>query len=184
MCRPGRRGLAPGVFSPKRYPRYPQGSRECPWIPWAMRGQTVDPPVIFREPDGLFTEDGGRRNPGASGPVNRPLPLPVPSNSAQMRHQAGSMIADAVRYMSVHSWKQPDFHGHSGTAQPQKQQPARPGIPSSRAVSAGSGRCWSNQRRLSRRFTVSPSQPIGMPTDLRILRSTPRGNRVLSVWRP
>jgi hypothetical protein len=52
------------------------------------------------------------------------------------------MIADAVRYMSVHSWKQPDSHGHSGTSQPKKQQPARRGIPSSRAVSAGSGRCW------------------------------------------
>ena len=61
--------------------------------------------------------------------MNRPLPLPRPERSAQMRHRAGSMIADAVRYMSVHSWKQPDSHGHSGTSQPRKQQPARPGNP-------------------------------------------------------
>jgi hypothetical protein len=106
---------------------------------WA---KTLDPPVIFREPDGLFTEDGAHRNPGASGSVNRPLPLPSPERSAQMHHRAGFMIADAVRYMSVHSWKQPDSYGPSGTSQPRKQQPARPGIPSSRAVSAGSGRCW------------------------------------------
>ena len=49
---------------------------------------------------------------------------------------------DAVRYMSVHSWKQPDSHGHSGTSPGTKQQPARPGKPSSRAISAGGGRCW------------------------------------------
>ena len=32
------------------------------------------------------------------------------------------MIADAVRYMSVHSRKQPDADGHGGTSQPNKQQ--------------------------------------------------------------
>ena len=53
---------------------------------------------------------------------------------------ARSSGPDAVRYMSVHSWKQPDSHGHSGTSQGPEQQPARPGIPSSRAISAGSGR--------------------------------------------
>jgi hypothetical protein len=62
-------------------------------------GQTLDPPVIFREPDGLFTEDGGHRNPGTSGSVNRPLLLFRAERSAQMRHQAGPMIADAVRYV-------------------------------------------------------------------------------------
>jgi hypothetical protein len=31
----------------------------------------------------------------------------APSDPPKMRHQAGSMIADAVRYMSVHSWNQP-----------------------------------------------------------------------------
>ena len=71
-----------------------------------------------------------------------PLRFPAPSDSSGTRHRTGSMIADAVRYMSVHSWKQPDSHGRSGTSPPQKQQPARRGIPSSRAVSAGSGRCW------------------------------------------
>ncbi len=45
-------------------------------------------------------------------------------------------------YMSVHSRKQADSDGHSGTSSGQKQQPARPGKPSSRAISAGGGRCW------------------------------------------
>ena len=36
--------------------------------------------------------------------MNRPLPPPRPERSAQMRHRAGSMIADAVRYMSAPRW--------------------------------------------------------------------------------
>ena len=60
------------------------------------------------------------RNPGATGSVNRPLLLPRAERSTQMRHQAGSMIADSVRYMSLHSRKQPDSHGHSGTSQSRK----------------------------------------------------------------
>jgi len=36
---------------------------------------------------------------------------------------------DAVRYMSVHSWKQPDSHGRSGTSWGRKQRPARLGNP-------------------------------------------------------
>ena len=40
--------------------------------------------------------------------------------AAQMHHRAGFRIADAVRYMSVHSWKQPDSQGHGGTSQPRK----------------------------------------------------------------
>ena len=67
----------------------------------------------------------------ASGPENYTFRLLVQSDPAT---RTGFMIAVAVRYMSVHSWKQPDSHGHSGTSQPRKQQPARPGIPSSRAV--------------------------------------------------
>ena len=46
-------------------------------------GQTLDLPVIFPEPDGLLTEDGGHRNRGASGSVKRPLPLLRPERSAQ-----------------------------------------------------------------------------------------------------
>jgi hypothetical protein len=42
----------------------------------------------------------------------------------------------------------------------------------------------SNQRRLSRRFTGSRSQPIAIPTELRKLPSPPRQARPLSVWRP
>jgi len=52
------------------------------------------------------------------------------------------MIADDFRYMSVRSWKQWDSHGLSGTSPGLKQSPARPGRPRSRAISAGSGRCW------------------------------------------
>jgi transposase InsO family protein len=48
---------------------------------------------------------------------------------------------DAVRYMSVHSWTQPDSHGLSGTSPGQKQQPASRNMRRSRAVSAGGGRC-------------------------------------------
>jgi hypothetical protein len=95
------------------------------------------------------------------------------------------MIADAVRYMSVHSWKQPDSQGHSGTSQLRKQQPARPGIPSSRAVSAGSGRCWVRTNvGLADGFTDRSSPPIGMATDLPFPYSVPREIRVLSGPRP
>jgi hypothetical protein len=126
----------------KAIPRYQQGLVNARGSRGPCVGQTLDPPVIFREPDGLFTEDGGHRNPGASGSVNRPLPLSPPPAIRPNAPSGRSMIADAVRYMSVHSRKQPDSHGRSGTSQLQKQQPARRGIPSSRAVSAGSGRCW------------------------------------------
>jgi hypothetical protein len=43
----------------KAIPRSRQRSRDRPWIPWAMRGPDFDPPVIFREPGGFFTKDGG-----------------------------------------------------------------------------------------------------------------------------
>ena len=56
------------------------------------------------------------RIPGASGPVNHFFCLLA-------GHPAGFMTADAVRYMSVHSWKQPDSHGHNGTSQRQSNSP-------------------------------------------------------------
>jgi hypothetical protein len=63
------------------------------------------------------------------------------------------MIADAVRYMSVHSRKQPDSDGRGGTL------PAGMARPVSRRYPRFTGRFrrwWqvmdSNQRRLSRRF--------------------------------
>ena len=40
-------------------PRHPQGSRDCPWIPWAMRGPDPRSSVIFWEPGGLFTAASG-----------------------------------------------------------------------------------------------------------------------------
>jgi len=49
---------------------------------------------------------------------------------------------DAVRYMSVHSWKQPDLHGHSGTSPGPDKRPVTGRNPSSRAVFAGGGRWW------------------------------------------
>jgi hypothetical protein len=39
--------------------RYQQGCRACRWTRGPRVGQTRDPPVAFREPGGLFTEDGG-----------------------------------------------------------------------------------------------------------------------------
>jgi hypothetical protein len=76
---------------------------------------------------------------GASGSVNRTFRLLVQSDPTT---RTGFMIADAVRYMSAHSWTQWDSHGLSGTSSGPKQQPARPGKSSSRAISAGGGRCW------------------------------------------
>jgi hypothetical protein len=55
----------------------------------------------------------GHRNPGASGSVNRIFRLLVQSDPTT---RTGFMIADAVRYMSVHSWTQWDSHGLSGTS--------------------------------------------------------------------
>jgi hypothetical protein len=40
-------------------PRHPQGSRDCPWIPRAMRGPDPRSSVIFWEPGGLFTAASG-----------------------------------------------------------------------------------------------------------------------------
>ncbi len=65
------------------------------------------------------------------------------------------MIADAVRYMSICPWTavengtQRDSAAHLA---PRAAPPAGPRIPRPSAVSAGSGRLGSNQRRLSRRF--------------------------------
>jgi hypothetical protein len=67
------------------------------------------------------------------------------------------MIADAVRYTSVHSWKQPDSHGLSRTPQDPKQRPAIP----EKSQAAGRLRWWwqvqdSNLGRRSRRFYREP----------------------------
>jgi hypothetical protein len=67
--------------------------------------------------------------------------------------QTAFMIADAVRYMSVHSWKQPDSNGRSGTL-PVGKATARE--PETSQLTGRFRRQWqvmdSNQRRLSRRF--------------------------------
>src|ERR1039457_1936026 len=57
--RPGRRGLLPGVVSPKRYPDISSILATARGSHGPCVGQTLDLPVIFREPDGLFTEDSG-----------------------------------------------------------------------------------------------------------------------------
>ena len=63
------------------------------------------------------------------------------------------MIADAVRYMSVHSWKQPDSHGGGGTL-PWGKATARE--PETSQLTGRFRRWWqvmdSNQRTLSRRL--------------------------------
>jgi hypothetical protein len=68
--------------------------------------------------------------------------------------QTAFMIADAVRYMAVHSWKQPDSDGRGGTL-PTVQETARE--PETSQLTGRFRRWWqvmdSNQRRLSRRFT-------------------------------
>ena len=64
---------------------------------WA---KTLDPPVIFREPDGLFTEDGGgHRNPGASGSVNLCVPktcatwVDASTGSRRLSAVSGTLLA-------------------------------------------------------------------------------------------
>src|SRR5260370_38217239 len=53
-----------------------------------------------------------------------PAPTAGPERSDRADHPTRLMIADAVRYMSVHSWKQPDSHGRSGTSPgPSNNQP-------------------------------------------------------------
>jgi len=57
-----------------------------------------------------------------------------------------SMIANAVRYMSVDSCQEPDSAGYSGTCRYRPAQHARPSqnprMPRSRGISPGGGRCW------------------------------------------
>ena len=48
--------------------------------------------------------------------MNRFFYLLAQSDPTTPTHPTGLMIADAVRYMSVHSRKQPDSHGLSGTS--------------------------------------------------------------------
>ena len=132
-----------------------QLTAEAAYIGGSVRGQVARRVATFREqhPDPgtpLALSECGRwprRSDFQGGTVSGARPAGecghrLRQAGGSVACLAGFMIADAVRYMSVHSWKQPDSHGRSGTPQRQKQQPARPGIPSSRAVSAGSGRCW------------------------------------------
>jgi len=57
--RPGRRALLPGVVSPKRYPDISSALATARRSHGPCVGQSLDPPVIFPEPDGFFTEDCG-----------------------------------------------------------------------------------------------------------------------------
>ena len=100
-----------------------------------MRGPDVEPPVIFRGSSGLFHRDGGRRNPGASGSVNRLL------------------RPDSVRHMSVTTAMQGLTAAHHETQRDSSKTAREPGY----AQATGRFRRWwqvlgSNQRRLSRRF--------------------------------
>jgi len=62
-------------------------------------------------PGGITTSPGllaraAHQTVSRSGAITHPDPA----------RETGFMIADAVRYMSVHSRKQPDSHGRSGTS--------------------------------------------------------------------
>jgi hypothetical protein len=95
----------------------------------------VGPPVIFRAPGGLFTEDGRPSKSGASGSVNRLLG------------------PDSVRYMSVTTAMQGPTAAHDDTQRDNIKAAREFGY----AQAMGGFRRWwqvlgSNQRRLSRRF--------------------------------
>ena len=105
--------------------------------------------------------------PGASGAVNRWLG------------------PDSVRHMSVTTATQRLTAAHHETQRDKTEKTREAGIPSSRAVSAGGGRCWVRTSvGLADGFTVSRSRPIGIAADLLFLHFPPRENRVLSAWRP
>ncbi len=105
--------------------------------------------------------------------MNRFFRILAQSDPTTTTHPTRPMIADAVRYMSVHSWKQPDSHGHSGTSPGQKEQPARPGKPSSQAISAGGGRCWVRTNvGLADGFTDRPPSPHSKPLTCRVTAKT------------
>jgi hypothetical protein len=135
-------------------------------------------------PGGYLTEDSGPSKSRSKRFGEPRLPPSRPEPSAHADHPTGFMIADAVRYMSVHSWKQPDSHGHRGIPPGLKQQPATRETPGH-----GLFRRWwqvlgSNQRRLSRRFYREPIvAPVRGP-DLLILRSSPRQMGIPSAPRP
>ena len=64
-----------------------------------------------------------------------------------------------------------------GTHRTAARRPASPGMPRPVAVFAGGGRCWVRTNvGLADGFTVSPSQPIGIATDLLFLHSPRRVN--------
>jgi hypothetical protein len=104
----------------------------------------------------------------ASGSVNR-RPEGDPNASATAIQ---FMIADAVRYTSVHSWKQPDSHGLSRTHRTQSSGPRTRRNPKPRAVSAGGGRSrirtWEGE---ADGFTDRSLWPLGQPA---LCRSTGR----------
>ena len=83
---------------------------------------------------------------GASGVVNRLL------------------RPESVRHMSVTTATQRLTAAHHETQRDKTERPASPGIPSSRAVSAGSGRCWVRTSvGLADGFTDRSLWPLGQP---------------------
>ena len=84
----------------------------------------------------------GALNPAGPGSKRSGGPLASSTGPQPSGPQPAFMIADAVRYMSVHSRKQPDSDGRSGYHRPESNSPRDPGKSSSRAIYAGSGRCW------------------------------------------
>jgi hypothetical protein len=93
--------------------------------------------------------------------------------------------ARSVRHMSVTTAMQRLTMAHNDTQRDNTKTASEPGYAQ---LTCRFRRWWqvqdSNLGRRSRRFYRNPSLPIGMPADLRILHSSPRESRVLSVWRP
>jgi hypothetical protein len=84
---------------------------------------------------------------------------------------------DSVRHMSVTTATQRLTAAHHETQRHNSKKARETG----KTQLTGRLRRWwqvlgSNQRRLSRRFSERRSPPIGIPTDLRILHSSPRQN--------
>jgi hypothetical protein len=115
---------------PRRYPDISRVLATPPDSVGCARGPDRRTTSDRPGPGGLLPEEQRMPpNPGSKRSGEPRLPPSRPGRSARGDHPARFMIADAVRYMSVHSRKQPDSHGHSRTPPGLEHQPATPGKP-------------------------------------------------------
>ena len=151
--RPGRRGLLPGVVSPKRYPDISSILATARGSHGPCVGQTLDPPVVCREPEGFITEDGGpsksRRKrfgePHASASPPRAIRPNAPQGSVHDRGRCPLYVRVQLQTAGLR-WTHWDLAAPKATAR-------KTGNPQ---LTDRLCRWWqvlgSNQRRLSRRF--------------------------------